>query len=160
MTRAARCAHLIRRHFEPERLLSQPIADAQSASRKLPVLPDCGEEVRSCRRFVWLIQSGPGDRSAFDDGGAASSTRGSALSVLARTTCAGEALIAVDRSVRRTRRTATGASAVLQRDRAAIGRSGAADSHADRWLLLRHPLGAAAGGGGGPQPGGSPVLGV
>src|SRR5262249_12908529 len=44
-------------------------------------------------------------------------------------------------SVRRTRRAATGAGAVLQRDRAAIGRSGAAYSHADRWLLLRHPLG-------------------
>src|ERR1043166_7948485 len=119
---------------------------------------DCVEEVRSCRRFVWLIQSGPGDRSAFDDGGAASSIRGSVLSVLARTTCAGEALIAVDRSVRRTRRIATGASAVLQRDRAAIGRSGAADSHADRWLLLRHPLGAAVVRGGAPQAGVSLVL--
>src|SRR5262249_14428630 len=56
---------------------------------------------------------------------------------------AGKALVAVDRSVRRTRRAATGAGAVLQRDRAAIGRSGAAGSHAHRWLLLRHPLGAA-----------------
>src|SRR5690242_6612444 len=32
-------------------------------------LPDSVEEVRSCRRLVWLIQSGPGDRSGSDDGG-------------------------------------------------------------------------------------------
>src|SRR5215467_13055678 len=32
------------------------------------------------------------------------------------------------------------------------------DSHADRWLLLRHPLGAAAVRGGAPQPGVSLVL--
>src|SRR5215469_5650895 len=42
--------------------------------------------------------------------------------------------------------------------RAAIGRSRASDSHADRWLLLRHPLGAAAVRGGAPQPGVSLVL--
>ena len=34
-----------------------------------PVLPDSVEEVRSCRRLVWLIQSGPGYRSGLDDGG-------------------------------------------------------------------------------------------
>src|ERR1051325_11547350 len=94
--------------------LSARLAEIQVGGCSLPVLPDCVEEVRSCRRFVWLIQSGPGDRSAFDDGGMPRPAGGAVLSVLARTTCAGEALIAVDRSVRRTRRTATRTSTVLQ----------------------------------------------
>src|SRR6266705_3034318 len=68
-----------------------------------------------------------------NDGGAASSTRGSVLRVFTRTACAGEALAAVDRP-------------------------GAADSHADRRLLLWHPLGAAIVRGGAPQPGVSLVL--
>src|SRR6266480_1244880 len=88
-----------------------------------------------------------------NDGGAASSTRGFVLRVFTRTACAGEALSAVDRSLRRTRRAAAGIGAVLQRDGSAIDRPGAADSHADRRLLLWHPLGAAIVRGGAPQPG-------
>src|SRR5207248_500057 len=88
---------------------------------RLPVLPDSVEEVRSCRRWAELIQSGPGDRSECDDGGTPRPAGCAVLRVLARTTCAGEALAAVDRSVRRTRRAAAGTGAVLQPDGAAIG---------------------------------------
>ena len=49
-------------------------------------------------------------------------------------------------------------AALLQRDRAALDRSGADDPDADRRLLLRHPLGAAAVRGGASQPGLSLVL--
>src|SRR5438046_8395772 len=65
---------------------------------------------------------------------------------------------AVNRSLRRTRRAAAGIGAVLQRDGSAIDRPGAADSHADRRLLLWYPLGAATVRGGAPQPGVSLVL--
>src|SRR6516164_11668533 len=51
---------------------------------------------------------------AVDDGGEASPSGRVVLRVLTRTTCAGEAPAAVDRSVRRTRRTAAGIGAVLQ----------------------------------------------
>src|ERR1051325_9180624 len=85
------------------------------------VWADSVEEVRSCRRWAELIQSGPGDRSAFDDGGTSRPAGCAVLRVLAGRTCAGEALAAVDRSVRRTRRAAAGTGAVLQSDGAAIG---------------------------------------
>src|SRR5258707_5759947 len=98
------------------------------------------EEVRSCRRLAGLIQSGPEDRSGSHDGGTPRPTGCAVLRVLARTPCAGEALAAVDRSVRRTRRAAAGIGSVLQRDGAAIDRAGTADPDADRRLLLRHPL--------------------
>src|SRR5438309_1764642 len=114
--------------------------------------PDTVEEVRSCQRLAGLIQSGPGDRSWSHDGGTPRPAGCAVLRVLARTTCAGEALAAVDRSVRRIRWAAAGIGAVLQRDGAAIDRSGAADPDADRRLLLRHPLGAAAVRGSAPQP--------
>src|SRR5205823_9205048 len=87
-----------------------------------------------------LIHSGCGAGVKCNDGGAASPTRGSVLRVFARAACAGEALAAVDRSLRRTRRAAAGIGAILQRDGSAIDRPGAADSHADRRLLLWHPL--------------------
>src|ERR1051325_10448801 len=89
--------------------------------KKRPLWYDSVEEVRSCRRWAELIQSGPGDRSAFDDGGTSRPAGCAVLRVLAGRTCAGEALAAVDRSVRRTRRAAAGTGAVLQSDGAAIG---------------------------------------
>ena len=47
---------------------------------------------------------------------------------------------------------AVASAALLQRDRAALDRSGADDPDADRRLLLRHPLGAAALRGGASEP--------
>src|SRR5207248_9440758 len=55
-----------------------------------------------------------------------------------------DAPAAVDRQVRRTRRSATGSGSVLQRERSAFDRPGAADPDVARRLLLRHPLGTAA----------------
>src|SRR5205814_328069 len=50
----------------------------------------------------------------------------------------------IDRQVRRTRSAEAGVGAVLQPERPAFDRSGAADPDADRRLLLRHSLGTAA----------------
>ena len=55
-------------------------------------------------------------------------------------------------------RTEAGAGSILQLDGSAVGRSRADDPDADRRLLLRHPLGAAAVRGGSPEPGLSVVL--
>src|SRR5205807_8883840 len=100
--------------------------------------------VGSCQTLAGLIQSGPGDRSGSDDGGTPRPAGCAVLRVLARTACAGEAPAAIDCSVRRTRRAAAGIGSVLQRDGAAIDRSRTAGPNADRWLLRRHPLSAAA----------------
>src|SRR5438067_12511142 len=121
-------------------------------------MPDCVGKTKCCTRSRALIHSGCGAGVKCNDGGTASPTRGSVLRVFARAACAGEALAAVDRSLRRTRRAAAGIGAVLQRDGSAIDRPGAADSHADRRLLLRHPLGAAVVPRGSPKPGLSLVL--
>src|ERR1700728_4330291 len=66
------------------------------------------------------------------------------LRVFARTARAGEALAASDRPVCRTRRAEARVDAVLQRGGTAFDRSGADDQDADRRLLFRHPLRAAA----------------
>src|SRR5438067_4207715 len=121
-------------------------------------MPDCVGKTKCCTRSRALIHSGCGAGVKCNDGGTASPTRGSVLRVFARAACAGEALAAVDRSLRRTRRAAAGIGAVLQRDGSAIDRPGAADPNADRRLLLWHPLGAAIVRGGAPQPGVSLVL--
>src|SRR5438067_3632158 len=103
-------------------------------------MPDCVGKTKCCTRSRALIHSGCGAGVKCNDGGTASPTRGSVLRVFARAACAGEALAAVDRSLRRTRRAAAGIGGVLQRDGSAIDRPGAADSHADRRLLLCYPL--------------------
>src|ERR1700719_4597651 len=106
----------------------------------------------SARGWADSIRSGETGVKA-DDGGTPRPAGRALLRVLARTACAGEALAALDRQGCRTRRAAAGIGSVLQRDGAAIDRSGAAYPDADRRLLLRYPLGAAAVRGGAPQSG-------
>src|SRR5204862_8031642 len=58
--------------------------------------------------------------------------------------CSGRSPAAEDRSVSRPEHSTPGTGAVLQLDGPALDRSGTADPHADRRLLLWHPLGTAA----------------
>src|SRR5260370_17468776 len=69
-----------------------------------------------------------------------------------------DASVAIDREVRRTRRPSASSGSVLQRERPAIDRSGAADPDADRRLLLRHPLRAPVCAEGSPATSPSPFL--
>src|SRR5436190_19216823 len=70
----------------------------------LPLSADCVEQIGSCRGTAAVIQSGPGDWSAADDGGTSERAGRSVLRVFARTSCASGASTAIDRSVCRTRR--------------------------------------------------------
>ena len=77
---------------------------------------------------------------------------GAVLRVQPRAARPGGSPAAVDRPVRRPGEHPRAPAAVLQRDGPALDRSGADDPDADRRLLLRHPLGAAAVRGGPSQP--------
>src|SRR5881227_1742177 len=57
---------------------------------------DCVEKIGSCRGTAAVIQSGPWDWSAADDGGTSERAGRSVLRVFARTSCASGASTAID----------------------------------------------------------------
>src|SRR5437762_6840605 len=97
--------------------MTEPILSA-SAEEPRP-LPDV-EKIGSGRGTAAVIQSGPGDWSAADDGGTSERAGRSVLRVFARTSCASGASTAIDRPVCRTRRATVRAGAILQREGAAF----------------------------------------
>src|SRR5437764_8292748 len=93
---------------------------ARSWSCEGPLSADCVEKIGSCRGTAAVIQSGPEDWSAADDGGTSERSGRSVLRVFARTARARDAPAAIDRPVCRTRRATVRAGAILQREGAAF----------------------------------------
>src|SRR5205807_6357927 len=87
----------------------------RSTPDQWPESADCVEKVGSCRGASVLIQSGRGDWSTADDGGASERAGRSVLRVFARTPRTVRSPVAIDRPVCRTRRATGRTGAILQR---------------------------------------------
>src|SRR5438874_5729637 len=104
------------RHIQHNRAKTE----AADTGLELPLSADCVEKIGSCRGTAAVIQSGPGDWSAADDGGTSERAGRSVLRVFARASCASGASTAIDRPVCRTRWATVRAGAILQREGAAF----------------------------------------